>query len=472
MLFRSDLTGSTYSILGGGTDNQIKHSSWSIIAGGGNNILADNNYTFIGGGADNKVINGGTHSSIVGGSGNTIGPLTTAKWSNIQGGENNTVGGDGPVTHASIVNGKNNLVQHDYSAILGSKGRTSDKTNTTFVTGLDAQTNDVDGVARYFKYHGALSNNGAAGQVLTDVLGTGEATWQPLPVFPNITLSGCAIVSAYTTNLGCDLNLVDCTGGTYTVDICSTFSQGPYQYGAGFNAIEPVLGGNQANTTYSNIQGGTNNKIANFGITNVYSSIVGGVGNRITGSTLSLIGSGQKNKVFVGTDASKGYGAVLNGFENKVVNQYSVIMGGANILTDRDFTVFMRGLDVNTNATDPLGPTQQSPFKYHGTFANEGINQILTDIDGLGNARWMPCSTACSGVTAGLTGTTKHVDIRDYTANVKETISHGLNTEDVIVNVWTENKQKIDAEIFYVNVNQIEVAVSMDLDNVKTVIIG
>ena len=176
--------------------------------------------------------------------------------------------------------------------------------------------------------------------------------------------------------------------------------------------------------------------------------------------------------MFVGTDASKGYGTVLNGFENKVVNQYSVIMGGANMTTDRDFTVFMRGLDVDTDATDPLGVTQQSPFKYHGTAANNTINYILTDIDGAGNARWMPCSTACSGVTAGLTGTTKYVDVRNYTANVKETISHGLVTEDVIVNVWTENKQKIDAEVFYVNTNQIEIAVSMDLDNVKTVIIG
>ena len=45
-------------------------------------------------------------------------------------------------------------------------------------------------------------------------------------------------------------------------------------------------------------------------------------------------------------------------------------------------------------------------------------------------------------------------------------------TEDVIVNVWTENKQKIEAEVFYVNTNQIEIAVSMDLNNVKTVIIG
>ena len=127
--------------------------------------------------------------------------------------------------------------------------------------------------ARYFRYHGALSNNGAAGQVLTDLTGSGDATWQPLPIFPNITLSGCAIVSAYTTNAGCDLNLVDCTGGTYTVDICSTFSQGPYQFGAGINSIEPVLGNNQANTVWSNIQGGRNNIIREdgpaWGINNV-----------------------------------------------------------------------------------------------------------------------------------------------------------------------------------------------------------
>ena len=329
------------------------------------------------------------------------------------------------------------------------------------------------GVQRYLKYHGALANNGTLGQVLTDVTGTGDATWQPLPNFPNVAnLTGCSIVSAFTTNNGCDLNLIDCTGGTYTIDICSTFTQGPYQYGAGANAIEPVLGGNLADTMYSNIGGGFRNKIANFDVQNVYSTIAGGLGNVITGSTLSFIGSGQKNSVKIGIASTSGYGAVLNGFQNKVINQYSVIMGGANMTTDRDFTVFMNGLDVNTDADDPLAATVDSPFKYHGTYANQGINRILTDIDGTGNARWMPCSTACSGSTGGATGTTKHVDIRNYTANVKETISHGLATEDVIVNVWTENKQKIDAEIFYVNANQIEVAVSMDLNNVKTVIIG
>jgi len=464
-----------YSLIGGGQQNKIIHtkSDWGSIVGGQSNILtsegdSENYRAFIGGGYTN-FISGSSDSSIVGGSGNEI---NSGSRNIIGGGIDNTIGNS---DFTGILNGSGNTVNngHQSSAIIGGDGLSTDKSHTTFMNGLDVNTQAVNGISRYFKYHGTLSNNGALGQVLTDVTGTGEATWQPIPTFPNVAnLTGCSIVSAYTTNQGCDLNLIDCTGGTYTVDICSTFTQGPYQFGAGANAIEPVLGGNQANTTYSNIQGGINNKIANFGIQNVYSSIVGGIGNRITGSTLSLIGSGQKNKVFIGGDSTKGYGTVLNGFENKVVNQYSVIMGGANMTTNRDFTVFMRGLDVDTDATDPLGVTQNSPFKYHGVYANPGINKILTDIDGTGNAVWMPCSTACSGSTGGATGTTKHVDIRNYTANVKETISHGLSTEDVIVNIWTENKQKIDAEVFYVNANQIEVAVSMDLNNVKTVIIG
>ena len=108
-----------------------------------------------------------------------------------------------------------------------------------------------------------------------------------------------------------------------------------------------------------------------------YSSIVGGLNNIITGSTLSVISSGQENSIFIGGDSTKGYGGIYNGYQNKVGHQYSVIMGGANMTTDRDFTVFMKGLDVDTDATDPLGATQQSPFRYHGTSANNTINYIF-----------------------------------------------------------------------------------------------
>ena len=458
------LTGSTYSIVGGGFKNNIKTSNYSVIVGGNDNLLEVSDNTFIGGGVENEITNGGEYSSIVGGSGNTIGPITTAKWSNIQGGFNNTVGGDGSVAYASIVNGRDNRVEHDYSVVMGSKGRTSNKTHTTFVTGLDAQSNDVDGIARYFKYHGALANNGGIGKVLTDLSGTGNATWEPLPLPPNVlNITGCSIVSAYTSNLGCDLNLVDCTGGTYTIDICGTFTQGPYRFGPGINTIEPVLGGNIADGLLSNITGGLNNRTNAAGN---YNTVVGGVDNIVTGHSVSLIAMGHHNRIY-GDNLGQGYATILNGFENINRHVYSTILNGTGIVTTRDYTTFANGLELNTTTA-----SGEQPFRYYGTYANEGINRILTDIDGSGNAVWMPCSTACSGATGGATGTTKHVDIRNYTANVKETISHGLVTEDVIVNVWTENKQKIEAEVFYVNANQIEIAVSMDLNNVKTVIIG
>ena len=49
--------------------------------------------------------------------------------------------------------------------------------------------------------------------------------------------------------------------------------------------------------------------------------------------------------------------------------------------TDRDFTVFTKGLDVDTDANDPLGLMQQSAFRYHGVFASEASGRILTSVD-------------------------------------------------------------------------------------------
>ena len=60
----------------------------------------------------------------------------------------------------------------------------------------------------------------------------------------------------------------------------------------------------------------------------------------------------------------------------------------------------------------------------------------------------------------------------DFLANMPKPITHPLNTEDVVVNVWNQEKQRIDAEIYYYSGNQIRVAVSSDMSNVKVVIIG
>ena len=178
-------------------------------------------------------------------------------------------------------------------------------------------------------------------------------------------------------------------------DTCNTFNEGPYTVGLGVNSIRPKVGANQVETLYSNIQGGFTNKILSgataVGI-NTYNSILGGAYNTITGSPVSTIVSGQQNKIYIGESGMHGYGAILNGFRNKVNHHYSVIMGGADITTDREFTVFMRGLDVNTTENDPFGPPQELPFKYHGGYANPGLNKILVS-DAVGNASWQNLST-------------------------------------------------------------------------------
>ena len=331
--YDNEITGSSYSFIGGGYDNKIyTTSNQGVIGGGYLNKIDDSLYSFIGGGLVNKIINGGDDSSIVGGSGNTIGPLTSALYSNIQGGEHNTIGGDGPVTHASIVNGKDNLVQHDYSVIMGSRGITSNRPHTTFLTGLDANTVDADGAAQLFRYHGAPASPGL-NRVLVDSTGFGDAVWAE-----NITPGGggwtgdCAVVSAYTD--GCTLYmLTNCTGGTgsswilvngnitYTANTCNTFNEGPYKYGHGFNSITTklpigILGNYVAtNSPYSNIGGGVMNTISATTVAN----IAGGYFNKIKDGWADGIGSGLGNKIDLGgMQAGAGYAYIGGGQQNEI----------------------------------------------------------------------------------------------------------------------------------------------------------
>ena len=391
---------------------------------GGNN--SDGFRSSIGGGQNNRVGTNSAWSNVGAGVTNTI---TDSRVSSILGGHQNTINIPGIGSgYGAIINGYQNQVTHEYSVVMGGSGIVSDKSFTTFMNGLDVDTNATGGVNRYFKYHGTLAAPGL-NNVLTDVDGTGNAVWRK-PQSPNgtVTWSGDQYVtSAYTQ--GCTLYITTNSGNTFTADTCNTFNDGPYTIGSGVNSIRPKLGVNQVETLYSNIQGGFTNKILSgttaVGI-NTYNSILGGAYNTITGSPVSTIVSGQKNKIYIGESGMHGYGAILNGYENKVNHHYSVIMGGANITTDREFTVFMRGLDVNTTENDPFGPPQELPFKYHGGYANPGLNKILVS-DAVGNAHWENLSTpgvSFSGdqyvVSAYTTGCTLFVTTNSgntYTAN-------------------------------------------------------
>ena len=91
-------------------------------------------------------------------------------------------------------------------------------------------------LAKPFRYHGTYASEWCyPGHVLTSTntlgrcsLGNHQNQWSRV-----ILYSGCPIMSAYTTNTGCTLNLVDCSGRTFTADTCHAFGAlSPYEYRA------------------------------------------------------------------------------------------------------------------------------------------------------------------------------------------------------------------------------------------------
>lgn len=72
-------------------------------------------------------------------------------------------------------------------------------------------------------------------------------------------------------------------------------------------------------------------------------------------------------------------------------------------------------------------------------------------------------------------GVAKHVDSRSYTNAVTETITHGLNTEDVVVQVYdATTKELIVANVEVITVDTVEITITGDglPKSFKTVVLG
>ena len=386
------LTGQSGSVLVGGYYNTMKSSLRSFIGGGANHELYDGQYNTIVGGFNHHINNSGNNNFIGGGDSNILGDISgegfNTDFSSILGGKSNTIKGDGTADYAAIVNGQSNTVTASYAAIIGGQSLTANRRHTTFMNGLDVDVASSSGI-KYFRYHGVGSNVGTAGDVLTSINASGDAIWST-PTAPGASFTGdCAVVSAYTS--GCTLFMVtDCTGATgtqyivqggnivYTANTCNSQGTGPYRFGPN-SGIEPILGVNNSDGFRSSIGGGQNNRV---GINSAWSNVGAGISNTITDSRVSSILGGHQNTINI-PGVGDGYGTIINGFQNQVTHEYSVVMGGRNISSDKSFTTFMNGLDVDTNA---VGVNRY--FKYHGTLAGPGLGSVLTDVDGTGNAVW------------------------------------------------------------------------------------
>ena len=301
-----------FNTISGYTSN-ITGGIWNRIFGGCNTL-----YSAIEGGGFYNTINAGSYySSIMGGYRNQLGittvPSTTmpaaasslvtiingqenrisgATYSTIVGGKYNKVIGttSTQVQYGVVINGVSNTVKHDGSVIMNGPNFITDDNYTTYTRGLNVNTVNSTGGAKYFKYHGALANPGF-GKVLVDSTGFGDAVWADGGVY---SFSGDQYVtSAYTS--GCTLYIVTNSGNTYTANTCNTFGgTSPYEYRGGVNSISTVLpgfgvaGDNYIKNTmaYSNIGGGAYNKLNTSGPG--YNNIAGGYDNTIGGSDIKF----------------------------------------------------------------------------------------------------------------------------------------------------------------------------------------
>ena len=136
-------------MVGSGYGNEITLEEHAFIGGGSNNTIKGPTTwkAFIGAGAGNTIDTNQKYSSIVGGINNLITQLIfsggTNGWNSILGGESNKISG---TTLSSIVNGKNNLIVDSFGnmdsvAIIGGSNIVADRPNTTFMEGLDVDTN-------------------------------------------------------------------------------------------------------------------------------------------------------------------------------------------------------------------------------------------------------------------------------------------------------------------------------------------
>ena len=295
------------------------------------------------------------------------------------------------------------------------------------------------------------------------------------------------------------------------------------QYSIVANGVSNTIGATLTSTTFNTIVNGQENRISSDSFLqnqrqSEYSTILQGSANLIYGTagTIVVAGDGVNKNSFTSilngascviTGDSSSYTTIVNGYRSSIHDSEHTFMGGgfANEIFPGSNHGFI-GTGKNNRLAEPTGTKGRPDY---ATIVNGLSNQVMAHgghiMGGTGNTimqvatssaiigcnnltATQPNTTYMCGVSAGVisattivtnniivsgvTTTGKFTFVGDFLANQLKLITHSLNTEDIVVNVWNQSKQKIDAEIYYNNLNQIRVAVSSDMSNVKVVIIG
>tara|TARA_R110000772_G_scaffold249530_2_gene363990 strand:+ start:101588 stop:103213 length:1626 start_codon:yes stop_codon:yes gene_type:complete len=220
-----DNEGSTHSVIGGGSGNQIIEGPHSVIVGGVNNSTSGLK-NFVGGGQDNYASE--EFSTIVGGHMNTA----RATGAFIGAGRGNDISGDS--SYSSILNGRDNKLTGQHSVIIGGRDNSLHADHSTILGG---QNNHIGAGADHSAIFGknSLVRAGEKGAlVLADQLGTSSSGENTLHAFfeNGIFLNSEAGVTIDQLNRKQDfLGINAVAGGNLTVD----FGREPFETISGLN---------------------------------------------------------------------------------------------------------------------------------------------------------------------------------------------------------------------------------------------
>jgi hypothetical protein len=271
---------------------QVAKGNYSVISGGHNNVTNALN-SFIGGGVNNQITNYYNGDIIVGGNNNII---YSGSGNNHDRGNNSFIGGgtsnlinnwnyNSSNGHNLIVLGRDNKIVD-----VGSSGGTSNSFYNSVMNGrCNTITSNTPGSVCNIIYHNNIFSGYNNNLVVTGVSYNGNTTM------------------SYNSIVGGNANRLSCTG-----------------YATKFNQIK-----------YSNIINGHCNFI-NATLRD----------NRVLFSTIS---NGFKNNINPSIDTTVNYGSILNGYYNKVNDNFTSIINGYDNITHGNYSTIVNGMCNRTN---------------------------------------------------------------------------------------------------------------------------
>jgi len=296
----------------------------------------------------------------------------------------------------------------------------------------------------------------------------------------------------------------------------STGSTSPFEYSL-ITAIQPVLGSNNSDSDYAFVGNGSGNTITNgskFSFigtgkdntisSSFYSSIIGGIGNMVdSGSSNAFIGGGMGNNFtngslnsFIGGGSGNTItNASLNAFigagkDNSIItsSHSSIIGGSGNTINSDSLNAFIGAGKNNTiNILSPyssiIGGSGNTINHNNSHIIGSNITSLSADTTHVeklnikqlnGTTPIIPLALDVNGmvVSASTTsGPTKFSLTTGFTGSVIQTITHNLNTDEIIAQVWNSSNNQVTPTISINGLNSIDIIVG-NTGNYKVVIIG